>query len=202
MRVASAERRCILTGEQLARHQLVRLVAGPDQELLPDVSGRLPGRGAWVKADERLIAEACKSGQLEKAAARTLNQAVHLNKGETDLGGLIGSLLRRQVLNLLGMERAAGHVQVGGDACRSAIKRARLDWIFWANDPPPRDLDKIEAAISAGDLSVKLEGGFSRIDLSAALGMHNVALVGLAAGKRVSRIREESLRLGTFRGKA
>ena len=41
------ERRCLATGESQPRGGLIRFVLGPDGVLVPDVAGKLPGRGMW-----------------------------------------------------------------------------------------------------------------------------------------------------------
>src|SRR5207237_6323116 len=45
----SPQRRCIVTGESKDRGQLLRFVVGPDGALVPDVAGRVPGRGLWLR---------------------------------------------------------------------------------------------------------------------------------------------------------
>jgi len=45
------ERRCIVTGEVQPKAGLIRFVAGPDGEVVPDLAEKLPGRGFWVVAD-------------------------------------------------------------------------------------------------------------------------------------------------------
>ncbi|HET6224250.1 MAG TPA: DUF448 domain-containing protein, partial [Dongiaceae bacterium] len=51
-------RRCLVTREVLPKTDLVRFVVGPDGVLVPDVAGRLPGRGLWVKAQRDVLAAA------------------------------------------------------------------------------------------------------------------------------------------------
>ena len=64
------ERRCIISGEREGRDALVRLALSPDGEVLPDIGARAPGRGAWVKPDRALIAEAEAKGKLKGALQR------------------------------------------------------------------------------------------------------------------------------------
>ena len=45
------ERRCIATGEVQPKHGLIRFVVGPDGQIVPDLSEKLPGRGIWVAAE-------------------------------------------------------------------------------------------------------------------------------------------------------
>ena len=41
-------RRCIVTRESLPKERMIRFVLGPDRELVPDLAGKLPGRGMWL----------------------------------------------------------------------------------------------------------------------------------------------------------
>ena len=45
------ERRCIATGAVQPRAGLIRFVVSPDGMIVPDLGGKLPGRGIWVAAD-------------------------------------------------------------------------------------------------------------------------------------------------------
>ena len=49
------ERRCIVTGEVLPDAKLVRFVADPDGNVVPDVAAELPGRGMWVNATREAV---------------------------------------------------------------------------------------------------------------------------------------------------
>jgi predicted RNA-binding protein YlxR (DUF448 family) len=57
---ALPERRCIVTREALEKDQLIRFVLGPDNEIVPDLLENLPGRGYWVTASRKVLAEAVK----------------------------------------------------------------------------------------------------------------------------------------------
>lgn len=60
-------RRCVATGEQLPKKELLRIVREPDGTLSVDVTGRKNGRGAYLKKDEAAIAVAKKNKSLEKS---------------------------------------------------------------------------------------------------------------------------------------
>ena len=51
-RADGPERKCLATGEVQPKGGLVRFVMGPDGQVVPDVVGKLPGRGVWVSALE------------------------------------------------------------------------------------------------------------------------------------------------------
>src|ERR1700722_14265914 len=66
------ERRCIVAGEIVPAHRLIRFVADPDGKIVPDVAARLPGRGAWVTASRAAITQAVE----KKLFARALKAPV------------------------------------------------------------------------------------------------------------------------------
>ena len=57
-RGTGTERKCIATGEVQPKFGLIRFVVGPDQHIVPDVLGKLPGRGIWVSAKYETLAKA------------------------------------------------------------------------------------------------------------------------------------------------
>ena len=42
-------RRCVATNEQLPKKELLRIVKTPDDQIKVDLTGRLNGRGAYLK---------------------------------------------------------------------------------------------------------------------------------------------------------
>ena len=50
------ERRCIVTGEVQPKGGLVRFVVGLAGEIVPDIAGRLPGKGRYVAASAEAVA--------------------------------------------------------------------------------------------------------------------------------------------------
>ena len=54
-RADGPERKCIATGEARPKHGLVRFVADPEGRVVPDIMGKLPGRGVYVAADRRAL---------------------------------------------------------------------------------------------------------------------------------------------------
>src|SRR5580692_7356790 len=64
----SRERRDIVSGETMPEHRLIRFVAAPDGEIVPDVAAKLPGRGLWVEASPKAIAIAVEKKLFARAA--------------------------------------------------------------------------------------------------------------------------------------
>src|SRR4051812_13786313 len=50
-------RRCVATRAVKPKSELLRFVVGPGDVLVPDVAGRLPGRGLWITPARDIMAE-------------------------------------------------------------------------------------------------------------------------------------------------
>ncbi len=50
------ERTCIVTREAKPASELMRFVLGPENQVVPDLRNRLPGRGAWVTPTAAVVA--------------------------------------------------------------------------------------------------------------------------------------------------
>lgn len=59
-------RTCTVTHEKLPKKELVRVVRTPEGKVKVDLTGKLNGRGAYLKKDEEVILKAKKSKILEK----------------------------------------------------------------------------------------------------------------------------------------
>ena len=95
------ERRCVVTGEVLPREAMVRFVVRPPEqgekgELIPDLEGRLPGRGLWITARRDIVARAIAKNAFARAA-----QAPVAVPG--DLADRLESLLVRRCIDHLGL---------------------------------------------------------------------------------------------------
>ncbi|MBR2594782.1 MAG: YlxR family protein [Solobacterium sp.] len=60
-------RRCVATGEQLPKKELLRIVRSPEGKLLVDLTGKANGRGAYLKKDADAVERARKTRALERA---------------------------------------------------------------------------------------------------------------------------------------
>ena len=65
-------RTCVITGEMLPKQALLRLVKTADGTLMVDPSGKLNGRGAYIKKDASLLPLMQKSKALERAFKMTI----------------------------------------------------------------------------------------------------------------------------------
>jgi len=59
-------RMCAVTRERFEKKELVRLVRTPEQEIKIDLSGKLNGKGAYLKKDISIIEKAQKTKVLDR----------------------------------------------------------------------------------------------------------------------------------------
>lgn len=66
-------RKCIATQEQLPKKELLRIVRTPDGTVVIDATGKMNGRGAYLKKNREAVEIALKRKALERALEVTLD---------------------------------------------------------------------------------------------------------------------------------
>mgnify|MGYP000763326848 FL=1 len=59
-------RTCVITREKLPKKDLLRIVRTPEGEVLVDETGKMNGRGAYIKKDIQVLEQARKKKTLER----------------------------------------------------------------------------------------------------------------------------------------
>lgn len=70
-------RKCVVTGERLDKRELLRVVKTKDNEFFVDPTGKMNGRGAYVKKDKSVIQKAQKSHTLNKVFDAPVPDAIY-----------------------------------------------------------------------------------------------------------------------------
>ena len=70
-------RTCVVTKEQLPKKDLLRIVRTPEGEIKADETGKLNGRGAYIKKDLSVLEQAKKSKVLEKRLECKIEESVY-----------------------------------------------------------------------------------------------------------------------------
>lgn len=70
-------RTCIITKEQLPKQELLRVVRTPYGEVVADETGKLNGRGAYIKKDVTVLERAIKGKVLEKKLECPIEDSVY-----------------------------------------------------------------------------------------------------------------------------
>ena len=67
-------RSCIICNVEGSKNEFIRFVKSPEGYAVPDISGKLPGRGAYICPDMECIKKAEESGALLRAIGADLNK--------------------------------------------------------------------------------------------------------------------------------
>jgi predicted RNA-binding protein YlxR (DUF448 family) len=188
---AAPARRCIVTGEVLPQTRLIRFVAGPAGEIVPDVAGNLPGRGLWLTARHDIIEKAVA----KRLFARAARAAATVDAGLADR---IEPLLAARCCGLLGLARKAGQVMVGYTKVRALVADHGAAVLVEASDGGADSRGKLEALAPGLPVVDRL----SCAELSAALGREHVVHAALLPGRLAAAFQAEAARLGGFRNAA
>ena len=70
-------RKCVVTKEQLPKQQLVRIVKNKELGVLVDTKGKINGRGAYLKLDEKVILKAKKSNALRRHLDTEIPESIY-----------------------------------------------------------------------------------------------------------------------------
>jgi len=70
-------RKCVVTKEQLPKQQLVRIVKNKELGVLVDTKGKINGRGAYLKLDEKVILKAKKSNALGRHLDTEIPESIY-----------------------------------------------------------------------------------------------------------------------------
>lgn len=70
-------RSCVVTREKLPKVELLRIVRTTDGTVIADISGKVNGRGAYIKKDIAVLEKAKKSKILERHLETTISDEVY-----------------------------------------------------------------------------------------------------------------------------
>ena len=181
-------RRCIVTRESLPTSRLVRFVVAPDDAVVADVRGKLPGRGLWTTA-RRDIVDRAVAGNLFAKAAR--GRAI----ADDGLSDRVEALLRDRCIELIGMARRAGQAVTGYEKVRAVLRGGKADVILIARDAAPGGRAKI-TGLAPG---VTIVDGLSGTELGRVFARERAVHAAIRSPGLAGRLIVEADRLGGFR---
>ena len=185
------ERRCIASGESQPKAGLIRFVVGPEAVVVPDVMGRLPGRGFYVAADRAALAKAVQKGLFSRVARQPV-------KAPEDLADLVESLLARRVIELLSLARKAGQAVTGYEKLKDWLVKGQAIALLQASDGSERGKSKLRPPERTNGFI----GCLTSQEMGLAFGREHAIHGALAAGGLGHRVVDEAARLAGFREQA
>ena len=70
-------RTCVITREKIPKKDLLRIVRTPEGEVLVDETGKMNGRGAYIKKDIQVLEQARKKKTLERHLECSIEESVY-----------------------------------------------------------------------------------------------------------------------------
>lgn len=182
------ERKCIVSGESGPKEGLIRFVVGPDAVIVPDILGKLPGRGIYVSANREAITKAASKGLFARAARAPV-------KAPEALVDLVEKLLLQRVIELIAMSRKAGDAITGFEKVKEWLISGRAKVLIQAEDGSERGKTKLRAPEGENRFISCLSAG----ELGLAFGRERAIHAALAAGGLTTRVVEEATKLAGMR---
>jgi len=187
-RSGTPERKCIATGKAQPISALIRFVVAPDGAVVPDLLGKLPGRGIWVSADRKALEKAVAKGLFARAARQPVTVA-------DDLVARIEAALVDRVVHLVSLARKAGEAIAGYEKGKDLLAKDRAEVLIQASDGSERGKSKLRPPYGEG----RFIGCLTARELGLAFGRENVIHGALAGGGLTVRVVEEAAKLAGLR---
>jgi uncharacterized protein len=188
-------RTCVATRLVLPVDQLIRFVLDPNGVLTPDLKGRLPGRGAWVRASRTHLEAAIK----RKSFARSLKMPAVVPE---NLPEMVEQLLLIDVRQALAMANKAGLVITGFSKVEVACSKSNTVAIVSASDGSSDGKRKLTQAILRNhgrSDAISLISPLTCDEMDLALGRENAIHTALQAGSASDAFLIKYQRLMNYR---
>lgn len=189
------ERMCAVTRATRDAADLIRFVAGPDGQVVPDIDHKLPGRGVWLTCDREVVEKAIKI----KAFARALKAPAVADEG---LSQRVGMLLRRKALATLAMANKSGLVVSGFQKVDTAVANGKAALLVGAADAAADGRGKLErkfhAVQAAKGRTAVVITNLSNDEISLAIGRTGVVHAALTPGGLTDRFEREARRVALY----
>jgi len=177
------ERKCVASGEVQPKHGLIRFVLGPDGTVVPDILGKLPGRGTYVAADK----DALEKAVAKKLFARGLKAPARVPEGLVDD---VERQLVRRVVELISLARKSGHAVAGYEKVKDWLDKEEAEILIQASDGSGRGKSKLNTPHYG-----RYIGWLTADELGMAFSRKTVMHAALASGGLAKRVVDEAQRL-------
>ena len=189
-------RLCAVSRALKPPEELIRFVAGPDGQVVPDLARRLPGRGVWVDGTRQAVAAAVR----QKAFARSLKRPVSV---PADLAEQVERLIVRRLADAFSIANKAGLLVAGFAKVEELIEDGRAAILVHAADGAADGSGKLDRKFKAlrdsADDPERIVRELTGAELSLAIGRPNVIHAAAAEGGASQRLLEEARRLRRYR---
>lgn len=186
--LTGAFRRCLVTGAVRPKTELLRFVVDPQGEIVPDIAGKLPGRGLWLTAQRAIVAEASS----KRVFARAAKVSVVVAEGLEDR---VATLLVQRCIDILGLARRSGLAVAGFVRVKEALTAGKAALLVEATDAAADGQGKLAALAPSLPRVACLDAR----ELGVAFGREHAVHVALGKGRLADLFIAEARRLQGFR---
>ena len=188
-------RLCAVTRAEKDPGDLIRFVAGPDGNIVPDLARKLPGRGVWVSLSKSIV---------QTATASTFSKSLKSQvKVSADLADLIERLFHDRTRSALSFAKKAGLVTAGYMKVDQAITAKEVVALVQASDGADDGIDrlarKFQGISEIDHRPAPIIRELTSDDLGLAIGRANVIHAALAEGGQTQQFLRECSRLRQYR---
>lgn len=196
-------RQCAVTRQRAPQAELLRIALGPDGAPYVDVIGRAPGRGVYVSPEPEVFRKALSP----KGIGRTFRGKVRPVPAE-EIERLLADAVERleaRIVEMLGIARRAGLLELGMDPTARALAGANLaGWLVIRaedlGDASARKLDELLAAAAARGAPVRVIRVGKKQDLGSRLGRTEVGVIAMRPSRHTDRVMAEADRWSSLGG--
>ena len=190
-------RRCVVTRARLPKENMFRFAVSPDRALIPDLAGKLPGRGIWLSASGDVIeGGGAKGRDMVRAIARAARGTVLV---PPDLPLVLETALVRRISDFLGFARRAGQAIAGFEKARDWMRTHPTGLVLQASDGSEAERSRFRSAVrDTVPVLLPLTGA----DMGRVFRHENVVHVVVAPGKLADSLIIEAGRLAGLRRKS
>ena len=174
-------RMCVVSREVRPIDELIRFVVSPAGDIVPDFKRKLPGRGMWLSASRKAVAEAVRRHHFSRAFKRDLRIPPTLPHD-------VETLLVRYVTEALAITAKAGQVVAGFGKVETALREGKAEALIHASDGAEDGIRKLDALARQNDGNrggkpqIPIVTALKSAELDLALTRSNVIHAALLAG--------------------
>lgn len=184
----TSERRCIVTGEVQPKAGLIRFVASPDGEVVPDLAEKLPGRGFWVTSEKAILEKAVAKGLFSRGAKAQVT-------APADLIAMIETGLAKRVVEQISLARKGGRAVAGFEKVKDWLAAGKAKVLLQASDGSDRGKGKLWTPEGG-----RWFGCLTASELGLSFGRDHVIHSALAPGGLTNNVIRDASRLTGLRG--
>ena len=112
------KRCCIVSRNIKLKKHMIRFVVDPNNNVVVDIKGNLPGRGMWVDCNKELITQAVENNIFSKSAKKSVVV-------KQDLVNTCEVMLRKRIFEIISLARRSG-MAINGLRSKRTIKVTKM----------------------------------------------------------------------------